>query len=132
MPGHFHRLGFQVKIPWFQVTDFVRADQTEVDQTSHVVQAVILVGPRGRLVSLAALLLGYWVLLQWIPVPGGEPGDLRPGRTLVDWFDREWLPGRLHRGVRDPEGLCARGQAGRILREFGAAESDFPKGCRDR
>jgi predicted acyltransferase len=62
---------------------------------------------RARLAWIVALLLGYWLALAFVPVPGYGAGDLSPGATLADWLDREFLPGRLHRGVRDPEGLLS-------------------------
>jgi predicted acyltransferase len=58
-----------------------------------------------RLGWVAALLLGYWAALELGPGPGFGAGNLAPGATLTDWIDRELLPGRLHRGVRDPEGI---------------------------
>jgi predicted acyltransferase len=60
---------------------------------------------KGQLLWVLGLLLGYWALLSWVPVPGHGPGDLTPGHTLTDWVDQQLLPGRLHRGNRDPEGL---------------------------
>ena len=68
---------------------------------------VLHTGPRGWLLAIAGLLLGYWAALSWIPVPVFGAGDLSPGATLTDWIDREFLPGRLHRRVRDPEGLLS-------------------------
>jgi predicted acyltransferase len=62
---------------------------------------------RGQVAWIAALLLGYWALLSWVPAPGFTAGDLSPGATLTDWIDRTVLPGKLYRGVRDPEGLFA-------------------------
>jgi len=62
-------------------------------------------GARGQALWIAGVLLGYWAALSWIPVPGHGAGDLSPGATLTDWVDRQLLPGRLHRTVRDPEGL---------------------------
>jgi len=62
-------------------------------------------GVRGQIAWAAGLLLGYWAALSWIPVPGVGAGDLSPGNTLTDWIDRLLVPGRLHRGNRDPEGL---------------------------
>jgi predicted acyltransferase len=62
---------------------------------------------RGRLLWIAALLLGYWAALMWIPVSNYGPGNLAPGATLTDYLDRTMLPGRLYVGVRDPEGLLA-------------------------
>lgn len=62
-------------------------------------------GPRGQWFWSVGLLLGYWAALSWVPVPGIGAGHLEPGATLTDWVDRQLLPGRLHRTVRDPEGI---------------------------
>lgn len=62
---------------------------------------------RGQLAWAIALLLGYWAAMSWIPVAGFGAGNLEPGATLADWFDRAFLPGRLYRTVRDPEGLLS-------------------------
>ena len=64
-------------------------------------------GWRGQLGWTAALLLGYWALLTLVPIPGQGAPSLEPGRTLCDWLDRALLPGRLYRGVRDPEGILS-------------------------
>jgi predicted acyltransferase len=67
--------------------------------------------------ALVIALVGYWVLLRWIPVPGaGLPGrdvpfmDVR--QNLVSWLDRQLFPYHLYRDVpdhnlRDPEGLLS-------------------------
>lgn len=67
--------------------------------------------------ALAIALVGYWVLLRWIPVPGaGLPGrdvpfmDVR--QNLVSWVDRQLFPYHLYRAapdhnLRDPEGLLS-------------------------
>lgn len=60
---------------------------------------------RALVLWVVGILVGYWALLTLVPVPGQGAASLEPGRTIVDWFDRRFLPGRLHRGVRDPEGL---------------------------
>ncbi len=67
-----------------------------------------------------ALLVGYWVLLRFVPVPGyGHPGVdvpfLDPNGNLTSYLDRgfntwtqRWLhTGALYRGTRDPEGLLS-------------------------
>jgi predicted acyltransferase len=64
-------------------------------------------GVRGRLLWIAGLLVGYWAALKFIPVPGYGAGDLAPGHTLADYIDRQLIPGKLYRGVRDPEGLLS-------------------------
>lgn len=60
---------------------------------------------RARLTWIAGLLVGYWLALRFVSVPGFGAWNLEPGATLTDWFDREFLPGKLYRDVRDPEGL---------------------------
>jgi predicted acyltransferase len=65
-------------------------------------------------VSLFTILVGYWVLLRWVPVPGlGIPGIdipfLDPFANLPAWLDRHLLPARhlYHQGFYDPEGLLS-------------------------
>jgi predicted acyltransferase len=61
---------------------------------------------------LVAALIGYWILMRWVPVPGlGLPGRdipfLDKDANLVAWLDRHIFPGRLYEGTRDPEGLIS-------------------------
>jgi predicted acyltransferase len=66
------------------------------------------------------LLVGYWVLVRWVPVPGaGMPGRDVPfmdqTQNLVSWLDRLLMPHHLYmdssgpnlHNVRDPEGLLS-------------------------
>jgi predicted acyltransferase len=68
----------------------------------------------------ASLLLGYWILLRFVPIPGlGLPGRdipfLDPDANLTSWIDRGFNTftqhylhtGRLYRGTRDPEGILS-------------------------
>ncbi len=68
---------------------------------------VIHTSHRTQLIAAITVLVGYAALLLACPVPGVGPASLEPGATFTDWFDRTLLPGRLHRGDRDPEGLLA-------------------------
>jgi predicted acyltransferase len=61
--------------------------------------------PRNQFLTAIGLLLGYWAALKFIPVPGIGTGSLEPGQTVGDFIDRHLIPGRLHVGIRDPEGL---------------------------
>ncbi|OCX52281.1 DUF5009 domain-containing protein [Mucilaginibacter sp. PPCGB 2223] len=54
-----------------------------------------------------AILMGYWLLLTCVPVPGHGAGMLTPGENLSAWVDQHFLPGKLHRKVYDPEGLLS-------------------------
>lgn len=62
---------------------------------------------RGQLVWFAGLLLGYWVIMNLIPVPGFGAGNLTPEGNLAAYVDRMLLPGKLHRTVYDPEGILS-------------------------
>jgi predicted acyltransferase len=70
--------------------------------------------------ALVVLLVGYWVLVRWVPVPGaGMPGRDVPfmdqTQNLVSWLDRLLMPHHLYmdssgpnlHNVRDPEGLLS-------------------------
>jgi predicted acyltransferase len=69
-----------------------------------------------RAATLAAItvayLLGYWILMRWMPVPGyGLPvRDIPLLDKDLNWValvDRHVFPGRLYEKVRDPEGLLS-------------------------
>ena len=62
---------------------------------------------RGQILWLAVLLLGYWILLAWVPVPGLGAGDFSEGNTWTNYIDQHWLPGKMYRGTGDPEGLLS-------------------------
>ncbi len=56
---------------------------------------------------IAGILIGYWALLYLVPVPGYGAGMITPEGNITAWFDRHFLPGKLHRKVYDPEGLLS-------------------------
>ncbi|HZB88314.1 MAG TPA: heparan-alpha-glucosaminide N-acetyltransferase domain-containing protein [Terracidiphilus sp.] len=60
----------------------------------------------------AACLLGYWVLIRWVPIPGhGMPGRDFPFldryMNLDSVIDRALFPRRLDEGIFDPEGVLS-------------------------
>lgn len=63
--------------------------------------------PRRLVWWLGGILLGYWALLSWTSAPGFAAGDLTMEGNFVSYFDRQFLPGRLHLKIHDPEGLLA-------------------------
>ena len=69
--------------------------------------AYIYLDRRGRWISAGVLLLGYWALMSWVPVPGYGAGDLSPDGNLAAWIDRLVMDGRLWQGTWDPEGLLS-------------------------
>ena len=70
-----------------------------------------------KVAALAVALVGYWILLRWVPVPGaGMPGREIPfmdqSLNLVSWIDRHLMPHHLYLeapsyNLRDPEGLLS-------------------------
>lgn len=62
---------------------------------------------RGLLATVVVLLGGYWALMTFVPVPGIGAGSFAPDANLANWIDRNYLPGRLWDGTRDPEGLLS-------------------------
>lgn len=62
---------------------------------------------RWRMAWLVMILTGYWMAMKFIPVPGFGSGILTPEGNLSACIDRLYLPGKLHRGVYDPEGLLS-------------------------
>lgn len=63
---------------------------------------------RVRLGILFGWLAAVAVFQLLVPVPGHGPGVLTETGAINTWFDRSFLPGRLHGGSFDPEGLlCA-------------------------
>ncbi len=69
--------------------------------------AYLFLRERGRLFLTAGLLLGYWALLAWVPVPGLGAGHFAEGRNLANWFDAQYLPGFKWDGTHDPEGILS-------------------------
>lgn len=62
---------------------------------------------RGLVAALLALLVGYWALMTFVPVPGGGAVSFKPDANLANWLDLHYLPGRLWDETRDPEGLLS-------------------------
>jgi predicted acyltransferase len=70
-----------------------------------------------KVVLLLVVLVGYWGLVRWVPVPGaGVPGRdvqfLDKDQNIVAWTDRQLMPYHLYEesplhNTRDPEGLLS-------------------------
>ena len=65
--------------------------------------------PKARAIIAVALLVGYWLLLRFIPAPdapGADPFSLEG--NLVGYIDRTLIPNHIYRkGLYDPEGLLS-------------------------
>jgi predicted acyltransferase len=62
---------------------------------------------RGLIVACVALLIGYWAMMTFIPVPGIGAGHFAEGSNLANWIDKNYLPFRKYDGDHDPEGLLS-------------------------
>ena len=62
---------------------------------------------RGLVVALVMLLVGYWALMTFVPVPGIGAGSFAPDANLANWIDAHYLPGWKWDITRDPEGLLS-------------------------
>ena len=60
---------------------------------------------KSRLFWLGGILVSIGIIQLLVPVPGIGASVLTPEGCINGYFDRMILPGRLHGGVFDPEGL---------------------------
>ena len=60
-----------------------------------------------QLVVAVVILVGYWLLLRYVPAPDAPVGadPFSPEGNLCGYIDRILLPGRMYREHFDPEGL---------------------------
>jgi predicted acyltransferase len=77
----------------------------------YVLASIVMMwcGTRGRIAAVAACLIGYWVLMRFVPVPGyGVPTRdvplLDPAGNLSGWLDRTLYSGHMHHQPFDSEG----------------------------
>lgn len=61
----------------------------------------------GIIAALLVLLVGYWALMTFVPVPGIGAGSFAPDANLANWVDAHYLPGWKWDVTRDPEGLLS-------------------------
>jgi predicted acyltransferase len=55
--------------------------------------------PSSLAVWAVVLLVGYWALLTFVPVPGIGPASYAQGKNLAYYIDQRWLPGRKFEGT---------------------------------
>ncbi|WP_426484324.1 acyltransferase family protein [Flavobacterium sp. 2] len=62
-----------------------------------------------QLLVLATLLIGYWLLMAFVPVPGFGPANFEKGTNLAAWIDDTLLNGHLWASSKtwDPEGILS-------------------------
>lgn len=62
---------------------------------------------RGLVTTLVGILVAYWALMCFVPVPGVEAHSFAEGRNLANYLDAEFLPAFKWDGDHDPEGLLS-------------------------
>jgi predicted acyltransferase len=53
------------------------------------------------------MLVAYWLVMAWVPVPGYGYPVMEPGKNLAAWLDAIVIPGRMYQGTWDPEGILS-------------------------
>jgi predicted acyltransferase len=53
------------------------------------------------------ILVIYWLVMKFAPVPGYGYNIVEPGRNLAAWLDAIVIPGRMWQGTWDPEGILS-------------------------
>ena len=69
--------------------------------------AFLYLKPKALVALCASLLIGYWALMTFVPVPGVGAGNFEEGRNLANYIDKEYLPLFKWDGDHDPEGLLS-------------------------
>ncbi len=62
---------------------------------------------RGLVAVLVVLLVGYWVVMCFVPVPGICSHSFEEGQNLANYIDAKLLPGFKWDGEHDPEGILS-------------------------
>jgi predicted acyltransferase len=63
--------------------------------------------PKALIGVCAGILVGYWALLSFVPVPGYGPGNFAEGANLTNYIDKMYLPLHRYDGDHDPEGILS-------------------------
>jgi predicted acyltransferase len=68
---------------------------------------VLYTGIRGQSLAAVLLLVVYWALMKWVPVPRYGAGGLAPDTNLAAYIDRTLMDGHLWHRHWDPEGVLS-------------------------
>lgn len=68
---------------------------------------VLYTSVRTQIIAFVSILLGYFLLVRFYPVPDFGVFDFTKEGNVTAYFDRLFLPGKLHRKVYDPEGILS-------------------------
>lgn len=67
----------------------------------------ITTGARIQTALFVILLVGYSLIMQFVPVPGFERGDLSRAGNVAAYVDRMLLSGHIYKADYDPEGILS-------------------------
>lgn len=67
----------------------------------------LFAGKTWQWVWFAGILIGYWLIMTLVPVPGCGAGLLTIECNPASYLDRMILPGRLYNEIHDPEGILS-------------------------
>ena len=118
--GRIFRRGFLLILLGFLYNDVLQFDFANM-RYMHVLQrigigymiaALIYLHTQWRtqVIITAVILLGYWAIFAFIPVPGGVAGDYSMEGNLGGYVDRNALPGKIlekYYGYGDNEGILS-------------------------
>jgi predicted acyltransferase len=100
--------------PYFHLATWRVAGVLQRIAIAYLAAAVLTLTLKTRGIAfwIAGLLLGYWIAMRFVPVPGfGVPGTdmplLDPNSNLSWYLDKQFLPGKMYEGTRDPEGILS-------------------------
>ena len=100
--------------PYFHLATWRLAGVLQRIAIAYLAAAIIALYTKTRGIALwiAGLLIGYWVAMRFIAVPGlGIPGSdmplLAPDGNLSWYIDKLYLPGAMYEKTRDPEGILS-------------------------
>src|SRR5262252_7024952 len=97
--------------PWFHWATLRIPGVLQRIAVCYLVAAIIYLftSTRAQAVVTAALLLGYWLVLTVVAVPGYGAGDLSPEANLAAYIDRAVLGPHIWQfaKVYDPEGILS-------------------------
>jgi predicted acyltransferase len=101
--GVLQRIGIVYLLAALFVLLTARRAAADVRDDSHAFAANI-----GAIAAaITVLLVGYWALMRFVPVPGFGVGNLTPEGNLAAWIDRRIMLHHLWRPMWDPEGFLS-------------------------
>ncbi|MCX6213005.1 DUF5009 domain-containing protein [Spirosoma sp.] len=62
---------------------------------------------RTQYIWFGSLLIGYWLIIQFVPVPGCGAGLITPECNPATYLDKTLLPGRMYNSTYDPVGILS-------------------------